>query len=569
MKRLVLLVALVVVLVVSLIAILYPQETIYEKNIKTTKCLCFGLLIDKQFPFIKINPESTKGLYCLGFANKLCKCSLKFSKADGVTKVIGVPCEGGNQSLIMGKIVNVNPIADDEYTFEIDQALCNIKGTLYDCEIIKRSINAEVIEEPPKPNKYYSMMFLLFEDKAILKSFTEDEQWFREKLGETGIWSEPKLNWSEWYKRENATVNFDQPYVKWLIDGKGNGTFTLSISIEYNTGEEYVKEQLSKYGIIDNLYCYKNKCHIYLYINNFYLIEDIFNLPFVEDIEVGYIESDYKLNVSLEEMKKCDKDDDCVRAPAGCQGIASDSINKKYIDLWNTQIDCNGVAILAGAMFHMTYVKCIENKCTLIDDYDFDRWYTSSNSIILVKFKENTPKIEIESILKPLDKEGPEVDYRIRFPFDIYTFKLPKNETNYICNYDEIWCYIEATDDFINYLNTNHYINAFVSDYEEISLIANNERITKPTVLKLINSYNNLIKIDNISVKKGLYGFYYTEYNSWNLTNFIVNNLRNNTHVKSLNRSDVWLRWMDEAYTDCTNRTSFFPMYEWEKCKSE
>lgn len=180
----------------------------------------------------------------------------------------------------------------------------------------------------------------------------------------------PKLiklteKYNEWYKREDSNVNFNHPYVKWLIDKKGSGTFNLYITTTPDILIEG-KQELRKFGNVNAFSCSEsaNQCYVYLQINNFDSIKDLFRIYYVEDISFLEIFSDYQLNVSLEEMKKCDKDEDCVLVSDGCCSCGFKSINKKYKDLWNTKLYCRRRLCIQRVCTIDNNPKCISNQCT-------------------------------------------------------------------------------------------------------------------------------------------------------------------------------------------------------------
>ena len=368
-----------------------------------------------------------------------------------------------------------------------------------------------------------------------------------------------------WYEKEDEYVNFNHPYVKWLIDKKGNGTFNLYLTIKANTSPELVNSELSKFGTLGSSGCYE-KCRVYLEVTDFSIIKELFSYSFIEDVYISNIVSDYKLNVSLEEMKTCNVNEDCKIVGTGCCSGANncnlEAINKEYVDLWNTQIYCYGVPCLAAVMCRNAfYVNCTMGQCTLTQDTCFNYIY-AENGAYLIKFKENTPETEVDNILRPLSDLEPKLNYKIEFPFDVYTFPLSTT-----CGPADIWCYVGATDEFITYLNNNQNVNAFVSDYgQQISLIVNNEKMNGEDVLALVNSYNDTIKIENISVQKGFYGFYNTKYNSGDFVRYICDNIENNPHIESFNHINVWLYEMYEIIVGCTNRSSFFPIIKPDRC---
>jgi len=205
----------------------------------------------------------------------------------------------------------------------------------------------------------------------------------------SGRW---EVKYKGWYEKENKYVNFNHPYVKWLIDKKGIGTFNLNLNIKYNTSQEVVNKELSKFGILDHFRCYESqkKCSVYLEITDFEIIKELFSYSFIEDIHIGHIVSDYKLNVSLEEMKKCNVDEDCQRVGTDCCSGANcnfESINKKYVDLWNTQIYCHGIACIASICF------LVKLSCILRNAWNFRSSYLACSSPCLTSSRCRTLRV--------------------------------------------------------------------------------------------------------------------------------------------------------------------------------
>ncbi len=180
--------------------------------------------------------------------------------------------------------------------------------------------------------------------------------------------TESKYN--EWLEEENKRTNLNHPYVRWLIDGKGNGTFTLYIKTKPEILIEG-KNELLKFGDVDYFRCYesKNVCELYLKITDFKFIKDLFKISYVKDIRIEGVESDYKLNISLNEANQCNKDEDCVLARNGCCASAHcnfEAVNKNYKDLWETKVYCLGMACIARVCSDTGFAKCKNNQCTRV-----------------------------------------------------------------------------------------------------------------------------------------------------------------------------------------------------------
>lgn len=108
------------------------------------------------------------------------------------------------------------------------------------------------------------------------------------------------------------------------------------------------------------------------------------------------IESDYKLNISEDELYFCEIDQDCTTVKPSCCGCGSGgtaiSINKKYENEWNSyqrQV-CMGTACASVMSQHITcfsQTKCENNRCTLIPNKE-----NVCNSSLLLNCKAYTPE---------------------------------------------------------------------------------------------------------------------------------------------------------------------------------
>ena len=300
------------------------------------------------------------------------------------------------------------------------------------------------------------------------------------------------------------------------------------------------------------------------------------NLTEREEINININNSE---ELEQEVLRNCNEDSECIKVDDGCCGCSSGGgatvINRNYENYWNEKLseDCGMMGCITVMSGHWTCFatpECVNNKCILIENKEkacLDRWATNHEGIRVIKFA-NISELKIEETLKGIDKIEPKLGYRIKFPLDIYTFNLPKEKTEYTCRYDYIWCYVEATDKFINHLNKNENINAFASDYETISVITNNQELNKESVLDIINSYNDIIQIEyeNISVKSNYYGFYVLPLVEKDISEYICNTLENNDNVVSIEVMNIWLQEIYETIGVCTNRESFFPIPNSDRC---
>ena len=99
-------------------------------------------------------------------------------------------------------------------------------------------------------------------------------------------------------------------------------------------------------------------------------------------------------------------------------------------------------------------------------------------------------------------------------------------------------------------------------------MITNNQELNKESVLDIINSYNDIIQIEyeNISVKSNYYGFYVLPLVEKDISEYICNTLENNDNVVSIEVMNIWLQEIYETIGGCTNRESFFPIPNSDRC---
>jgi len=79
--------------------------------------------------------------------------------------------------------------------------------------------------------------------------------------------------------------------------------------------------------------------------------------------------------VSIEEMKVCEVDEDCVQVGCECQGLG-DVINKKYISIWVAQNNPNGILDCPTVVCPPSKISCEENNCvskTNIENMDYNK----------------------------------------------------------------------------------------------------------------------------------------------------------------------------------------------------
>lgn len=183
--------------------------------------------------------------------------------------------------------------------------------------------------------------------------------------------------YTTWYKEENKTSNFDHPYVKWVTDKKGNGTFLLILKIKFNTSDETVNEQLGEFGKVYISSCYQKECYTYLEINELEKVKNLFEVNFIEEFHISSIRSDYKLNDSfVEKIKDCVADEDCIRVRTGCCSCSwfgqVTAINKNFEKEWENQFYCVRAVCVAGCQASSDYypaAKCINKRCDIIKEF--------------------------------------------------------------------------------------------------------------------------------------------------------------------------------------------------------
>jgi hypothetical protein len=144
------------------------------------------------------------------------------------------------------------------------------------------------------------------------------------------------------------------------------------------------------------------KCNIRFETSDIYLVDNFINSPFIKEIYLSRIESDYKLNISEDELYFCDNDPDCTTVKPSCCGCSSGgtaiSINQKYENEWNSYMRqvCMRTGCTAVMSQHITCFSqptCVDNRCALVPNKEY-----VCNSLLYVNCIENTPEEQWDDI---------------------------------------------------------------------------------------------------------------------------------------------------------------------------
>lgn len=168
----------------------------------------------------------------------------------------------------------------------------------------------------------------------------------------------------EWFNSTSKVYYFDHPSVKCILEKTCNGVFQFEISVsEKNLSS--LEKQLIKYGNITDEHSNSLSYSISFETSNPDKINNFFNL--IQEINFINIKSNYKINLSLTDLKKCQIDKDCTLVPSGCCGCNYESINKNYGLSWQNQFYCLTSGCLALACISDEKAICEQNICTKRD----------------------------------------------------------------------------------------------------------------------------------------------------------------------------------------------------------
>jgi hypothetical protein len=74
-------------------------------------------------------------------------------------------------------------------------------------------------------------------------------------------------------------------------------------------------------------------------------------------------------NLSIEEVKQCNFDNDCMQVKDNCCASPNclyTSINQNYVEYWESRFDCTDVICAATACMEVFISECINNQCELV-----------------------------------------------------------------------------------------------------------------------------------------------------------------------------------------------------------
>lgn len=169
----------------------------------------------------------------------------------------------------------------------------------------------------------------------------------------------------EWISQYKRGWEIEDPYVNCIFNNTCNGTFYLEINLKFEFNRTEAINILKKYGEI-------RESTMSLEIKDPYKVEEVLNLPFINEVKLEMLTSDYSLPYREEELKYCNKDEDCIKA-GGCCGCNDKVINKKYLNEWSSLKEFSCKSIVCIAVFDDRNIcfadsKCISNSCKLILD---------------------------------------------------------------------------------------------------------------------------------------------------------------------------------------------------------
>ncbi len=169
----------------------------------------------------------------------------------------------------------------------------------------------------------------------------------------------------QWLNSTIKEYDFDHPYVSCIMNKTCNGTFQVRIDVNGKNLSQ-LTNFLNIYGKIKAEYVKGgNEYTILFETGDIYKINNFLSLA--EDIKIDKINSDYHINIPLDEMKKCQRDNECVKIMKGCCGCQTDTINKKYIDLWKSQFYCHNQTCILEVCAYNSDVLCQQSICAEAD----------------------------------------------------------------------------------------------------------------------------------------------------------------------------------------------------------
>jgi len=197
---------------------------------------------------------------------------------------------------------------------------------------------------------------------------------------------ELKEDYFKWFNSTAKEYEFDDPYVKCIFDKTCNGTFDIILHSNLSNSIEIINDTLKEFGKIKYIRVL-NDYSILLNVNELELINNFIDSPLFYKIVLSNIYSDYKINISEEDLSYCESDYGCIKVNNNCCAGSScgyKSINRKYNEIWQTQFySCRFVSCLAVVCFFNKLPACENNQCVFLDFKNCTR----DNDCILSKEK--------------------------------------------------------------------------------------------------------------------------------------------------------------------------------------
>lgn len=168
-----------------------------------------------------------------------------------------------------------------------------------------------------------------------------------------------------WFNSTSKEYDFNHPYVACILNKTCNGTFQFEIDVDEKNLSSLMT-YLNKYGKIKGEYSNGLTEYTILFeTDDIYKINNFLSLT--QKININKIESSYKINISLGEMKKCQNDRECIEVINGCCGCNNEIINKKYTNLWKSQFYCGTTGCTSIACISNPNLICEQNICIEVD----------------------------------------------------------------------------------------------------------------------------------------------------------------------------------------------------------
>ncbi len=210
--------------------------------------------------------------------------------------------------------------------------------------------------------------------------------YFREKSKKVEEKIEIKEEYAEWFNSTAKEYEFNDPYVKCIFDKTCNGSFDIVLYSNLNNSIEKINDTLKEFGKIKDIGILNNYS-ILLNVKELKVINNFIDSSIFYDIHLSNVYSDYKINISEEDLVYCENDSECARVNNNCCASSNcgyKSINRKYKEIWATQFySCRFIGCLAMVCFFNKLPACENNQCIFMDFKNCSR----DNDCILSKEK--------------------------------------------------------------------------------------------------------------------------------------------------------------------------------------